>query len=93
MVAPGLGEYLPAGTTDNRPGIWISYIPVDAVIGDIAALTHFRGHRQVALSEFDFEVVKIGAGPPPLRIPEGWLLLHHGVGGAADARAPIINRS
>jgi predicted GH43/DUF377 family glycosyl hydrolase len=81
VVAPGMGEYLPAGTTDNRPGIWISYIPVDDVIGDIRALTHFQLHRQVALSQFDFEVVKIGAGPPPLRIPEGWLLIHHGVAG------------
>ena len=49
IVAPGMGEYLPAGTTDNRPGIWISYIPVDVVTADIAAMTHFRDHRQVAL--------------------------------------------
>ncbi|MET0965268.1 MAG: glycosidase [Nakamurella sp.] len=81
VVAPGLGEYLPAGATDNRPGIWISYLPVDDVISDIGALTHFRMHRQVALSQFDFEAVKVGAGPPPLRIPEGWLLIHHGVAG------------
>jgi predicted GH43/DUF377 family glycosyl hydrolase len=25
--------------------------------------------------------VKIGGGPPPIRVPEGWLLLHHGVTG------------
>jgi predicted GH43/DUF377 family glycosyl hydrolase len=81
VVAPGIGEYLPAGTTDSRPGIWISYIPVDDVIGNVSSLTRFSGHRQVALSQFDFEVVKIGAGPPPLRIPEGWLLIHHGVAG------------
>ncbi|MET0864766.1 MAG: glycosidase [Nakamurella sp.] len=81
VVAPGMGEYLPAGTTDNRPGIWISYLPVEDVMSDISELTQFRHHRQVALSEFDFEVVKIGAGPPPMRIPEGWLLIHHGVAG------------
>ena len=39
------------------------------------------GHRLVALPEYDWEAVKIGAGPPPLRVPEGWLLLHHGVSG------------
>ena len=26
-------------------------------------------------------MTKIGAGPPPRRVPEGWLLLHHGVSG------------
>ncbi len=33
LIAPGLGTYLPAGITDERPGIWISYVPVDEVIG------------------------------------------------------------
>ena len=31
--------------------------------------------------EYAFEAVKIGAGPPPLRVGEGWLLIHHGVSG------------
>jgi predicted GH43/DUF377 family glycosyl hydrolase len=35
----------------------------------------------VAGPEYDFEAVKIGAGPPPLRVPQGWLLIHHGVAG------------
>ncbi|MFZ8255400.1 hypothetical protein ACO1K4_14670, partial [Staphylococcus aureus] len=34
---------------------------------------------------FPFEAVKIGGGPPPLRIPEGWLVLHHGVTGVIDS--------
>ena len=45
------------------------------------ALTHLSQHRVVAMSEFGFEGLKIGAGPPPMRVPEGWLLLHHGVRG------------
>ncbi len=81
LVAPGLGTYLPAGITDDRAGIWISYVPVDEVMGDVYRLTQLSGHRQVALPVHDFEVLKIGAGPPPLRIPEGWLLIHHGVSG------------
>jgi len=80
-VAPGLGRYLPAGVVDDRPGIWISYVPVDDVTGDLCRLTEFRWHRQVALPVHDFEALKIGAGPPPIRIPEGWLLIHHGVSG------------
>jgi predicted GH43/DUF377 family glycosyl hydrolase len=81
VVAPGIGSYLPAGVTDDRPGIWISYVAVDEVLADVARLTHLHHHRQVALPAFDFEAVKIGAGPPPIRIPEGWLLIHHGVTG------------
>jgi beta-1,2-mannobiose phosphorylase / 1,2-beta-oligomannan phosphorylase len=77
-------EFLPAGLPDPRPGIWISYVPVDAVERDIRALTHVRAHRLVALAEYDFEDAKIGAGPPPLRVEEGWLLIHHGVSGHLD---------
>jgi beta-1,2-mannobiose phosphorylase / 1,2-beta-oligomannan phosphorylase len=73
--------FLPAGLDDPRPGIWISYASVDAVREDIRALTQVRSHRIVALSEYDFESLKIGAGPPPIRVDEGWLLIHHGVSG------------
>jgi len=84
-IVPGAGMPLPAGLSDPRPGIWISYVPVVAVFQSgvvyLSALTHLSGHRLVALPEQDFEVLKIGAGPPPIRIPEGWLLIHHGVSG------------
>lgn len=72
---------LPAGLTDERPGIWISYVPADHVEADIRALTLWRDHRCVALPEHDYESAKIGGGPPPQRVPEGWLLIHHGVQG------------
>ena len=78
---PGEGVHLPAGVTDGRPGIWISYVPADDVLADITALVRLRGHRCVALPQFAYEQLKIGAGPPPLRVPEGWLLIHHGVTG------------
>ena len=48
---------------------------------DLRALTHVAGHRAVACRAYDWEAVKIGAGPPPIRVPEGWLLIHHGVSG------------
>ncbi len=94
LVAPGLGTYLPAGVTDDRPGIWISYVPVDDVIGDLSRLTQLSGHRPVALPAFGFEALKIGAGPPPLRVPEGWLVLHHGVTGTllpGVDHQPLVN--
>jgi beta-1,2-mannobiose phosphorylase / 1,2-beta-oligomannan phosphorylase len=77
----GKDVYLPAGLDDPHPGIWISYASVDEVQRDVAALTHVRSHRLVALPEYEYEALKIGAGPPPLLVEEGWLLVHHGVSG------------
>lgn len=81
-VRDGEGTHLPAGLSDDRPGIWISYVPADLVERDVAALTHQARHRLVAMSEYPFEELKIGAGPAPIRVEEGWLLIHHGVAGA-----------
>ncbi|RKS71446.1 putative GH43/DUF377 family glycosyl hydrolase [Motilibacter peucedani] len=78
---PGETVHLPAGVTDERPGIWISYVPADEVERDVTALVHLRQHRLVALAEHPFEELKIGAGPAPFRVDEGWLLIHHGVTG------------
>lgn len=77
----GQGVRLPAGVTDDRQSIWISYIPVEAVARDLGELAIWHSHRFVAGPEFPFEALKIGGGPPPIRVPEGWLLLHHGVTG------------
>ncbi|WP_291042749.1 glycosidase [Herbiconiux sp.] len=81
---PGEGVRLPAGITDERQSIWISYVPVAAVARDLSELTRWTRHRFLAGPEFDFEAVKIGGGPAPLRVPEGWLLIHHGVTGVID---------
>ncbi len=81
---PGEGVHLPAGVIDERPGIWISYVPVAEVKQDIRALTRPRHHRLVALSEHPWEELKIGAGPAPIRVEEGWLLIHHGVSGTIE---------
>ena len=81
---PGEGVRLPAGTEDPRQSIWISYVPWDAVQEDIRALTLWEQHTFLAGPEFPFEALKIGGGPPPLRVPEGWLMLHHGVTGRID---------
>ncbi len=78
---PGEGVHLPAGVDDERPSIWVSYVSVAAVEQDIRALTHLHDHRQVAQPEFPYEDLKIGAGPPPIRVEEGWLVIHHGVTG------------
>lgn len=81
-LRPGEGSPVPAGVDDDRPSIWIGYIDVDAAREDISALTRVHGSAMVAGPEMAYESAKIGAGPSPLRVPEGWLLLHHGVSGA-----------
>jgi beta-1,2-mannobiose phosphorylase / 1,2-beta-oligomannan phosphorylase len=81
VITGGSDVFRPAGVSDPRPGIWISYVPADAADEDVRALAHVRSHRLVALPEYAYEALKIGAGPPPLRVQEGWLLIHHGVSG------------
>ena len=84
-TAPGEGIRVPAGVEDTRQSIWISYIPVDLVMSDIRNIVLWGQHRFVAGPEFPFEALKIGGGPPPIRVPEGWLVLHHGVTGVIES--------
>ena len=60
---------------EERPGIWVSFAQ------DVPQLGEFTGHRRVAGPEQPWEELKLGAGPPPVRRSEGWLLLYHGVSG------------
>ncbi len=80
----GEGVHLPAGVTDERPGIWVSYAPASEVERNLDSLVLQGDHRLVALSEHPFEALKIGAGPAPVRVDEGWLLIHHGVTGVIE---------
>jgi predicted GH43/DUF377 family glycosyl hydrolase len=81
-IRPGEGEHPPAG--ESRPSIWIAFVPVEAVERDLSELARWRQNRFLAGPEFPFEELKIGAGPAPRRVPEGWLLLHHGVTGRLE---------
>lgn len=81
FVRPGEKAPLPTGVDDDRASVWISYIPAAEVERDITALARPTGHRFVAGPVFDWEELKIGAGPAPLRVDEGWLVIHHGVTG------------
>ena len=71
----------PTVATDHRPGIWVSFTEVERVAEDLTALTRVGQHRQVATSEQPWELIKIGGGTPPIRTPDGWLTLYHGVAG------------
>jgi predicted GH43/DUF377 family glycosyl hydrolase len=76
---PDVGLPLPAGVTDPRQSIWVSFVAADLVDHDVRALTRLDQHRQVAQPQKPWEATKIGGGTPPIRVPEGWLIIHHGV--------------
>ncbi|MDR6199410.1 putative GH43/DUF377 family glycosyl hydrolase [Microbacterium sp. SORGH_AS428] len=80
-LRPGEGARPPAGIADDRPSIWIGYVDLEAATRDVNALTLVENSSQIVAPEAAYESAKIGAGPSPLRVPEGWLLLHHGVSG------------
>lgn len=92
FVRPNDSAPVPASVDDPRPSIWISYVSVADVLEDPSRLVRLMGHRQVAAPEFEWEALKIGAGPAPLRVPEGWLLLHHGVSGTVEGSAFVPQR-
>jgi beta-1,2-mannobiose phosphorylase / 1,2-beta-oligomannan phosphorylase len=81
---PAEGETPPPGLPDPRPGIWVSFAPAKEVLADPVRLTNLRDHRLVALPERPWEEAKLGGGTPPLRLGDGWLVLHHGVAGRLD---------
>ena len=58
--------------TDERPGIWISYVPASSRRGDIASAHGRAGTTAASPSrELPFESAKIGGGPPPITGPGG----------------------
>ncbi len=70
----------------SRESMWISYCPVEAVGHDLTHLCHFQTHHRLASPVADWERLKIGSGTPPLLIPDGWLVIYHGVCEAAPVR-------
>lgn len=78
----GEGARTPAGIDDDRLSIWIGYVDLEAAQRNVSALTYIEHSAMIAAPEADYEQAKIGAGPAPIRVPEGWLVLHHGVSGA-----------
>lgn len=80
-LRPGEGSRTPAGIDDERLSIWIGYVDLEAALRDVSALTYIEHSEMIVAPVAPYEEAKIGAGPAPLRVPEGWLILHHGVSG------------
>ncbi|MBA8793573.1 putative GH43/DUF377 family glycosyl hydrolase [Friedmanniella endophytica] len=82
---PGQGDRPPEWLDEQRQSIWISFVALAAARADLGALTVWSQHRFVAGPEQPWEQLKIGGGPPPRRVPEGWLVIHHGVTGRIES--------
>lgn len=54
----------------DKPSIWIA---------EGNTLLNFDNHTLLIKPEQDWEELKIGAGPPPIKTKYGWLLVYHGV--------------
>ena len=68
------GEYVAIhrpypGTQFSPPQMWLARSP---------DLLHWGRHEPILMSTSEWESDRVGAGPPPVRTPEGWLLFYHG---------------
>ncbi len=63
----------------KHESVWISYVPLESVLTDVANLTSVEEHERVLEPKAPWEAIKVGSGAPPVRIPSGWLLTYHGV--------------
>ena len=75
----GTKVILPPSGDETRENIWISYMPLKAVLADIASLTAVRRHERVMAPEQPWETKKVGTGAPPVRLSYGWMLTYHAV--------------
>lgn len=57
------------GTPFTRPEMWVARAP---------DLLHWGAHTPLALSGGEWQSGRVGAGAPPVRVPEGWLEIYHG---------------
>lgn len=77
---------------DQREGIAIAYVPLDAVLADIRALCIARETHRLSLPAANWGTIKVGAGTPPVRVAEGWLAVIHGVDELAHADGSTLLR-
>ncbi len=70
---------------EDRESIRIAYVPLDAVLKDRANLLDVKESVQVLSPDANWGSIKIGAGTPPVRTPQGWLSLFHGVNVTDDS--------
>ncbi|MCA9260568.1 MAG: hypothetical protein KDA61_15250, partial [Planctomycetales bacterium] len=64
----------------HRPSGSASFCPPEIWLARSPDLAHWGGHQVLCGGEEPWEGARVGAGPPPFALPEGWLVIYHGVG-------------
>jgi predicted GH43/DUF377 family glycosyl hydrolase len=89
---------LPRGVIDARYAMWVSFCPLDEVeLHDGVPLFGAFGQRRLIIAPTDgWQRFRLGGGTPPVRTPQGWLTLYHGVAGRPgdvcySAGAAVLN--
>lgn len=72
-------KYLESLSPEEREGIALGYVPLDAVRDDIHNLCKVAETHRLTIPAANWGAIKVGAGTPPVRIREGWLAVIHGV--------------
>jgi predicted GH43/DUF377 family glycosyl hydrolase len=75
----GLHVWKPPSGDETQENIWISYVPLAAVVADVASLTAVRRHERIMSPKYPWGARKIGTGAPPIRLSYGWALIYHAV--------------
>ncbi len=65
----------------SRPSIWLSISNTESTLSNSVLLLK---------PEQDWEELKVGAGPSPIKTKEGWLLIYHGVSADKVYRAGAV---
>ena len=78
-LGAGAVTALQALPQSGREGIAIAYVPLAHVQRNIEALCAVSEMHPLVLPPASWGTIKVGAGTPPVRIPEGWLSVIHGV--------------
>jgi predicted GH43/DUF377 family glycosyl hydrolase len=69
----------------DRESICIGYVPLENARADLRALLCVTEPRTVLAPDGPWGIIKVGAGTPPVRVREGWMLLYHGIDPLPDA--------
>ncbi|MDQ2908509.1 MAG: glycosidase [Candidatus Eremiobacteraeota bacterium] len=74
-LAPSMLQLRPK----ERESIYIAYVPLERARADLQALLEVHETQQVLHPQAHLRAIKVGIGPPPVRIREGWLLVYHAI--------------
>jgi predicted GH43/DUF377 family glycosyl hydrolase len=88
-IVPSILAMLPC----DRESMWAAYVPLERVRADLRALLDIDETEPVLHPDGEWGAIKVGIGPPPIRVREGWLTIYHGIDvvpGHENAEKPVL---